>query len=98
MQRTPRYKGDVGIRDGKVVTITGAGGPKAKTCKQEIDAEGLIVAPGFVDLHTYYDAQVFWDPYCTTGGARRNVGCDRELWRWARAGQGRGLAAAPPGR
>ena len=35
---------------------------------RELDAAGLIVAPGFVDLHTHYDAQIFWDPYCTLSG------------------------------
>ena len=67
-QRTPRYRGDIGIKDGRVQSITGAGGLSKKTAAREIDAEGLNVAPGFVDLHTHYDAQIFWDPYCTTSG------------------------------
>lgn len=67
-QRTPRFKGDIGIKNGKIAAITGLGGLSKKTATKNIDATGLIVAPGFVDLHTHYDAQIFWDPYCTTGG------------------------------
>jgi len=67
-QRTPRYRGDLGIKNGKVAAITGAGGLSRRTATKVIDADGLIVAPGFVDLHTHYDAQIYWDPYCTTGG------------------------------
>ncbi len=67
-QRTPRYRGDIGIKDGRVQAITGIGGLDRKSAAREIDADGLVVAPGFVDLHTHYDAQIFWDPYCTTSG------------------------------
>jgi N-acyl-D-aspartate/D-glutamate deacylase len=63
--RTPRYVADIGIRDGKVAAI---GRFDASDAARVIDARGLIVAPGFVDLHTHYDSQVYWDPYCTISG------------------------------
>jgi N-acyl-D-aspartate/D-glutamate deacylase len=59
--RMPSYIGDVAIKDGKIAAtgeVSGAG-------TREIDATGLIVAPGFIDIHTHYDAQVQWDPYCS---------------------------------
>jgi hypothetical protein len=58
----PRYLGDVAIRDGIVVQLGRVRGPR-----RELDATGLVVAPGFVDLHTHYDAQVFWD-HCSLSG------------------------------
>ena len=63
--RTPRYVSDLGIKDGKIAQI---GGLKGKSAERMLDAAGRIVAPGFVDLHTHYDAQIFWDPYCTLSG------------------------------
>ena len=63
--RVPRYRGDVWIKDGKIAQI---GGRAPGFAKKVIDADGLIVAPGFVDLHTHYDAQIRWDPYCTISG------------------------------
>jgi N-acyl-D-aspartate/D-glutamate deacylase len=63
--RMPRYTGDVGIRGGRIAAI---GRLADATATRVIDADGLVVAPGFVDLHTHYDAQVFWDPYCSLSG------------------------------
>jgi len=60
--RLPRYQADVGVKDGKIAEI---GKIKSHRASKVIDAAGLNVAPGFVDLHTHYDAQLFWDPYCT---------------------------------
>ncbi len=57
----PRYWGDVGVRDGRIVEIGRVGSMAERT----IDADGLIVAPGFVDGHTHMDAQVAWDPIGT---------------------------------
>jgi N-acyl-D-amino-acid deacylase len=63
--RTPRYKADVAIAGGKVVQI---GMVNAADGREIVDASGKVVAPGFVDLHTHYDSQLFWDPWCTMSG------------------------------
>ena len=63
--RTPRFQSDLAIKDGRIAKI---GGLKTATADKVLNADGLIVAPGFVDLHTHYDAQYFWDPYCTMSG------------------------------
>ena len=61
----PRYRADLGVKDGRVAKISGKIGPGAA---KEIDASGCIVAPGAVDLHTHYDAQLNWDPYASLSG------------------------------
>jgi N-acyl-D-aspartate/D-glutamate deacylase len=63
--RTPRFVSDIGIKSGRIAYI----GDIANVGEAEvIDARGLIVAPGTIDLHTHYDSQIFWDPYCTISG------------------------------
>ncbi|WP_421998352.1 N-acyl-D-amino-acid deacylase family protein [Reyranella sp.] len=54
----PRVTADVGVRDGRIVEIGRISSPAART----LDADGLVVAPGFIDGHTHMDAQVAWDP------------------------------------
>jgi len=54
----PAFRGSVGIRNGSVVAL----GEVDDSAKRTVDASGLVVAPGFVDPHTHYDAQLFWDP------------------------------------
>ncbi len=57
----PSFIGDVAIDNGKITSVGG----KAGAARREIDATGLLVTPGFVDIHTHYDGQVTWDPYLT---------------------------------
>ncbi len=52
-----RWRADVGIRGGQIVGV----GKSHEPARQHIDARGMIVTPGFVDVHTHYDAQAFWD-------------------------------------
>src|SRR6202049_3845715 len=63
--RVPRFRGDVWIKDGKIAQI---GGRSPGFAKRTIDADGMIVAPDFLALHTHYDAQIRWDPWCTIAG------------------------------
>ncbi|MGB8790006.1 MAG: amidohydrolase family protein [Mycobacterium sp.] len=54
----PAFHGDVGISDGRIAAVGDIDDLATKT----VDAQGLTLTPGFVDLHTHYDAQLFWDP------------------------------------
>jgi N-acyl-D-aspartate/D-glutamate deacylase len=57
----PRRRADIGVRDGRIVEIGEISGQARRT----VDADGRAVTPGFIDVHTHYDAQGFWDPYLT---------------------------------
>ncbi|MBL8166898.1 MAG: amidohydrolase family protein, partial [Acidobacteria bacterium] len=54
---SPSFTADIGIRDGKIVAV----GTLAEPAQQIIDADGALVTPGFVDIHTHFDGQVSWD-------------------------------------
>jgi N-acyl-D-aspartate/D-glutamate deacylase len=57
----PRFTADIGVRDGKIAQL----GASDEPATREINAAGLLVTPGWVDVHTHYDGQVTWDPYLT---------------------------------
>jgi N-acyl-D-aspartate/D-glutamate deacylase len=57
----PLVRGSVGVQAGKIVEVGEASG----LAKRTINADGLVLAPGFIDIHTHYDAQVSWDPLLT---------------------------------
>ncbi|MFD9337947.1 amidohydrolase family protein [Streptomyces sp. NPDC060028] len=60
----PARVADIGIRDGRIAAIADPGTVTEESRTTE-DATGLVLTPGFVDPHTHYDAQLFWDPYAT---------------------------------
>jgi len=62
--RLPRYHADIGIKNGKITKI---GRLQSSDAAKVLDATGLFVAPGAIDLHTHYDAPLHWDPYCSIG-------------------------------
>jgi N-acyl-D-aspartate/D-glutamate deacylase len=64
--KSGRFVADLGIKDGRIASI--AGGIPSGSAAKVLDASGLIVAPGFIDLHTHYDSQVYWDPWCSISG------------------------------
>ena len=57
----PGFQGDVAVKDGKIAEI----GKLSGAADQVVDAGGQVIAPGFIDNHCHYDAQVTWDPLCT---------------------------------
>jgi N-acyl-D-aspartate/D-glutamate deacylase len=61
----PARAGDVAVGGGHIAAVTGPGEAEAGPSTTVVDADGLVVTPGFVDPHTHYDAQLFWDPLAT---------------------------------
>ena len=56
----PSFHADVAVHQGKIAGV----GKTSATAKRTIDADGRVVAPGFIDHHTHFDPQALWDPYC----------------------------------
>jgi N-acyl-D-aspartate/D-glutamate deacylase len=61
----PGYRADVAVRDGRIAAVGDGAAEGAGGATRVLDAAGQVVTPGFIDIHTHYDAQVFWDPWLT---------------------------------
>ncbi len=62
---SPARRASVGLRDGRIAAIFEDGDPIDADAARTTDADGLVLAPGFIDPHTHYDAQFLWDPFAT---------------------------------
>ncbi len=58
---TARYTGELAVTDGRISEV----GERVGPAREEVDAGGHVLAPGIIDNHTHYDAQVTWDPYAS---------------------------------
>ena len=63
----PARKADIAIDGDRIVAVASAGEDLGEA-RRELDATGLLVAPGWVDIHTHYDGQATWDPHLTPSG------------------------------
>ena len=80
-----RRRADIGIDGGRVVAV----GQLDEVARSRLDASGLVVTPGFIDLHTHYDAQLFWDPLASpVVSPRRHYDHRRQLRLRHRAAAG----------
>jgi N-acyl-D-amino-acid deacylase len=61
----PGYRADVAVEGGRIVAVGDDADTAVRGRPTVLDASGQVVAPGFIDIHTHYDAQVFWDPWLT---------------------------------
>lgn len=62
---SPAHMADVTVEGDRIVSVEAAGAASTNGARRVIDAEGLVLTPGWVDVHTHYDAQVSWDPWMT---------------------------------
>lgn len=68
----PAFPGDLAVNNGKIVAV----GEVSATGKKEIDAQGKLLTPGWVDVHSHMDGQATWDPLCSPAanhGDRKSV-------------------------
>jgi N-acyl-D-amino-acid deacylase len=67
---TPVRDGSLAVKDGRIAALSAdARGVDLGAAAARVDAQGLVLAPGIVDLHTHYDAQLTWDPFATPSTA-----------------------------
>ena len=62
------FTGDVAVSDGRITAVSDTPGEISGEARETLDADGRLVTPGFVDIHTHYDAQATWDPHLLPSG------------------------------